>query len=186
MKKFSYGKFRIFDYKEMADYFMEGTESGQKCELSNVMPNNVDVTEVDLLKLRIELLRQGFELDLVENNNGNSYIADKAYSHYLLTLTPKLEEFFKLISTDSDYKDIQSDNQVEKYRHIISNITDKIKNAYGDFNLKTELHKEKLNRYQRSMSENKGILSEITQRCEDEIMEFDKKLKAEQLKLSNQ
>jgi len=186
MKKFSYGRFRIFDYKEMAEYFMEDTESGTKRQLTDVMPNNVDVTEVDLLNLRIELLRQGFELELIENDNGNAYVADKAYSHFLLTLTPKLEEFFKLLSTDADYKDIQSDNQVEKYRHIISNITDKIKNAYGDFNIKTELHKEKLNRYQRSIDENKGILGEITQRCEDEIMGFDKKLKAEQLKLSNQ
>lgn len=177
MKRFTYGTFRIFDHKEMAKYFMEGVECGEKRDLCEVIPNNVNISEIDLLKLKIELLREGFELELIENNNGNAIIAEKAYSHYLLELTPKLEEFFRLLSNESDYKDLKSETQVEKYKHIISNITEKIKKAYGDFNIKTELHKEKLNRYQRSLEENKNILDSIAKKCEEDIKEFDKKLK---------
>lgn len=177
MKKFSYGSFRIFDYKEMAKFFMEGAECGQKRGLEDVVPGNVDISEMDLLKLQIELLREGFELDLIEANEGNALIAEKAYSHYLLTITPKLEEFFRVLSTEPDDKDFKSASQAEKYRHIISNITDKVRKAYGDFNVKAELHKEKLNRYQRSIEENKNILDVIAKKCEDDIKEFDKKLK---------
>lgn len=177
MKKFSYGSFRIFDYKEMATFFMDDAQCGQKMELDRVVPCNVDISELDLLKLKIELLREGFELDLAEGHDGSAIIAEKAYSHYLLTITPKLEEFFKVLSTEPDDKEFKSAAQAEKYRHLISNITEKVRKAYGDFNVKSELHKEKLNRYQRSIEENKNILDVIAKKCEEDIKEFDKKLK---------
>lgn len=177
MKKFSYGTFRIFDFKEMAKFFMEDTECGNKRGLADVVPNNVDVSEVDLLKLKIELLREGFELDLTEASDGNSIIADKAYSHYMLTITPKLEEFFQTLATEPDIKDFKSDVQAEKYKVIVSNITEKVRRAYGEFNVKAELHKEKLNRYKRSIDDNKNILDIIAKKCEDDVKEFNKKLK---------
>lgn len=177
MKKFTYGSFRIFDFKEMAKFFMEDTETGNRRELADVVPNNVDISELDLLKLKIELLREGFELDLIEANDGNSIIADKAYSHFVLTVTPKLEEFFRTLASEPDVKDVKSDMQAEKYKAIVSNITDKVRKAYGEFNVKAELHKEKLNRYKRSIDENKNILDIIAKKCEDDVKEFNKKLK---------
>lgn len=177
MKKFNYGTFRIFDHKEMAKFFMEESECGTKKKLSDVVPSRVDISEVDLLKLKIELLREGFELDLIESHDGDAVIAEKAYSHYLLSITPKLEEFFRILSSDEDDKDLKSTAQMEKYKHIISNITEKIRKAYGDFNIRSDLHKEKLNRYQRSIEENRNILDVITKKCEEDIKEFDKKLK---------
>lgn len=178
MKKFSYGSFRIFDFKEMAKYFMEDTECGNRRALVDVIPNNVDISEVDLLKLKVELLREGFELDLIEANDGNSIIADKAYSHYMLAITPKLEEFFKTLASEPDVKDFKSDVQAEKYKAIITNISDKVRRAYGEFNVKSELHKEKLNRYKRSIDDNKNILDVIAKKCEDDVREFNKKLKS--------
>lgn len=190
MRKFTYGTFRIFDHKDMARFFMDGTECSKKRELNDVIPTNVDISEIDLLKLKIELLREGYELELVESHDGNALIADSAYSHFLLTITPKLEEFFRVLSTEADDKDLKSEVQMEKYKHIISNISDKVKRAYGDFNIKTELHKEKLNRYQRSIEENKGILESITKKCEEDIKEFDKKLKVldkgQQIKIASE
>lgn len=188
MKKFSYGNFRIFDYKEMARFFMEGAECDQQRDLLDVVPNNVEISEIDLLNLKIELLREGFELDLLESNDGDALIADKAYSHYLITVTPKLEEFFGILANDSEggLKPIG----IDKYRSIISNITEKVRKAYDDFNVKEDLHKEKLNRYQRSIDENKSILDVITKKCEDDIKEFDKKLKIldkqDQLKMASE
>lgn len=190
MKKFSYGSFRIFDFKEMAKYFMEDTECGNRRELADVVPNNVDISEVDLLKLKVELLREGFELDLIEASEGNSIIADKAYSHYMLSITPKLEEFFKTLANEPDVKELKSDEQAEKYKVIVANITDKVRKAYGEFNVKAELHKEKLNRYKRSIDDNKNIMDIIAKKCEDDVKEFNKKLKAldgnEQLNLASE
>lgn len=188
MRKFSYGNFRIFDYKEMARFFMDGAECNAHRELLDVVPNNVDITETDLLKLKIELLREGFEVDLLDINEGDAIIADKAYSHYVLTVTPKLEEFFNILETEAEggLKPIQ----IEKYRNLISNITEKVRQSYNDFDIKADLHKEKLNRYQRSIEENKNILNAIAKKCEDDIKDFDKKLKVletpEQIKLASE
>lgn len=175
MKKFSYGSFRIFDYEEMARFFMNGAECSQQRELLEVVPNNVDISEIDLLKLKIELLREGFELQLTESNEGDALIADKAYSHYSISVTPKLEEFFNILATDTEGGTKQV--QVDKYKNIIANITEKVRKSYDDFNIKDDLHKEKLNRYQRSIEENKNILDVIAKKCEDDIQDFDKKLK---------
>lgn len=190
MKKFTYGSFRIFDHKEMAKFFIDEAECGNKMELANVIPTNIDISEVDLLKLKVELLREGFELDLLESCDGNAAIADKAYSHYLLTITPKLEEFFRILSTETDDRDFKSTAQAEKYRSIVSNITEKVRKAYGEFNVKAELHKEKLNRYKRSIDENRNILDTITKKCEEDVKDYDKKLrdleKVEQYNLASE